>query len=111
MKVPPGVASDDPIRQPPKVSVHDHLDGGLRPQAMIELADRIGHTPPADVAEALHRSFSDSADCGWLARYLEVSSHTLATMQDRVGLRIVAKEWVLVEVADGVFYAVTRWAP
>src|SRR5699024_760444 len=111
MAVPARVASDDPILQLPKVSLHDHLDGGLRPETMIELADRIGHTLPADDAESLRRWFSESANSGDLVRYLETFSHTVALMQDREGLRRVAKEWVLDQVADGVFYAETRWAP
>src|SRR5690625_1084211 len=92
MNVPAGVASDDPILQLPKVSLHDHLDGGLRPETMIELADRIGHTLPADDAESLRRWFSESANSGDLVRYLETFSHTVALMQDREGLRRVAKE-------------------
>jgi adenosine deaminase len=111
MNVPAGVASDDPILQLPKVSLHDHLDGGLRPSTMIELAERIGHTLPADDAESLGKWFSESANSGDLVRYLETFTHTVALMQDREGLRRVAKEWVLDQVADGVFYAEARWAP
>jgi adenosine deaminase len=111
MNVPAGVASDDPILQLPKVSLHDHLDGGLRPSTMIELADRIGHTLPAADAESLGKWFSESANSGDLVRYLETFSHTVALMQDREGLHRVAKEWVLDQVADGVFYAEARWAP
>jgi adenosine deaminase len=111
MNVPAGVASDDSILQLPKVSLHDHLDGGLRPSTMIELAERIGHTLPADDAESLGKWFSESANSGDLVRYLETFTHTVALMQDREGLRRVAKEWVLDQVADGVFYAEARWAP
>lgn len=111
MNVPAGVASDDPILQLPKVSLHDHLDGGLRPSTMIELAERIGHTLPADDAESLGKWFSESANSGDLVRYLETFTHTVALMQDREGLRRVAEEWVLDQVADGVFYAEARWAP
>ena len=111
MNVPAGVASDDPILQLPKVSLHDHLDGGLRPSTMIELADSIGHTLPASDAESLRRWFSESANSGDLVRYLETFSHTVAVMQSEDNLRRVAKEWVLDQVADGVFYAEARWAP
>src|SRR5699024_2418514 len=111
MNVPAGVASDDPILQLPKVSLHDHLDGGLRPDTMIARPDRTRHTRPADDAESLRRWCSESAHAGDLVRYLESFSHTVALMQDREGLRRVAKEWVLDQVADGVFYAETRWAP
>ncbi|MGC2942264.1 MULTISPECIES: adenosine deaminase [Brevibacterium] len=111
MNVPAGVASDDPILQLPKVSLHDHLDGGLRPSTMIELADQIGHTLPAADAESLGRWFAESANSGDLVRYLETFSHTVAVMQTEDNLRRVAKEWVLDQVADGVFYAEARWAP
>lgn len=111
MNVPAGVASDDPILQLPKVSLHDHLDGGLRPSTMLELADSIGHTLPASDAEVLRRWFSESANSGDLVRYLETFSHTVAVMQSEDNLRRVAKEWVLDQVADGVFYAEARWAP
>ncbi|MGO2863073.1 MAG: adenosine deaminase family protein, partial [Brevibacterium sp.] len=111
MNTPAGVASDDPILQLPKVSLHDHLDGGLRPATMIELAEQIGHELPAGDAESLGRWFSESANSGDLVRYLETFSHTVALMQTREGLARVAKEWVLDQVADGVFYAEARWAP
>jgi len=111
MNVTAGVASDDPILQLPKVSLHDHLDGGLRPSTMLELADSIGHTLPASDAESLRRWFSESANSGDLVRYLETFSHTVAVMQSEDNLRRVAKEWVLDQVADGVFYAEARWAP
>ncbi|WP_209371349.1 adenosine deaminase [Brevibacterium renqingii] len=111
MNVPAGVASDDPILQLPKVSLHDHLDGGLRPETMIELAEQSGHELPAGDPESLRAWFSESANSGDLVRYLETFSHTVALMQSREGLQRVAKEWVLDQVADGVFYAEARWAP
>jgi adenosine deaminase len=55
----------------PKVSLHDHLDGGLRPQTIIELAADIGHELPAEGADDLGRWFSESADSGALVPYLE----------------------------------------
>lgn len=111
MITPAGVASDDPILQLPKVSLHDHLDGGLRPATMIELAEQIGQELPAGDAESLGRWFAESANSGDLVRYLQTFSHTVALMQTREGLSRVAKEWVLDQVADGVFYAEARWAP
>ncbi|MDN5735901.1 MAG: adenosine deaminase, partial [Brevibacterium aurantiacum] len=108
---PAGVAEDDPILQLPKVSLHDHLDGGLRPATLIELAASIGHELPATEPEALAQWYYDSASSGDLVRYLETFSHTVAVMQSREGLMRVAKEWVLDQVADGVFYAEARWAP
>ncbi len=99
----------------PKVLLHDHLDGGLRPQTIIELADEIGYTglPSAATAgaEALGDWFREAADSGSLVRYLETFDHTVAVMQTEAGLHRVAKECVLDLAADGVVYAESRFAP
>jgi len=95
----------------PKVSLHDHLDGGLRPQTIIDLAAEIGHELPATDAAALARWFEESADSGSLVRYLETFDHTVAVMQTKHGLSRVAREFVLDLHADGVIYGELRWAP
>jgi adenosine deaminase len=106
------VASDERIRRAPKALLHDHLDGGVRPQTIVEIADEIGYAaPPAPDAESLGAWFRDSADSGSLVRYLETFDHTLAVMQTAEGLRRVARESVLDLAADGVVYAESRYAP
>ncbi|MFF3062976.1 adenosine deaminase [Oerskovia sp. NPDC057915] len=95
----------------PKVVLHDHLDGGLRPRTIIELAAEIGHDLPATDADALGAWFVESADSGSLVRYLETFDHTIAVMQTREALVRVARESVLDLAADGVVYAEQRWAP
>jgi adenosine deaminase len=95
----------------PKVSLHDHLDGGLRPQTIIELAADIGYPLPADNADDLGQWFAESANSGSLERYLETFDHTIAVMQTAPNLRRVAKEFVEDLAADGVIYGETRWAP
>jgi adenosine deaminase len=99
------------IASAPKVSLHDHLDGGLRPATVLELADAVGHPLPADDAGSLGRWFVESADSGSLVRYLETFDHTIAVMQTVEGLRRVGREWVLDQAADGVVYAEARYAP
>lgn len=99
------------IRLAPKVLLHDHLDGGLRPQTIIELADGIGHRLPAGDAERLRRWFVTAADSGSLERYLETFAHTVAVMQTGPALRRVAAECALDLAADGVVYAEVRFAP
>jgi len=99
------------IRSLPKVSLHDHLDGGLRPETIIELANQIGHKLPADNAKDLHNWFLDSCDSGSLVQYLETFVHTTAVMQTKEGLIRVAKEFALDLAADGVIYGEIRWAP
>lgn len=95
----------------PKVSLHDHLDGALRPQTIVELAAEVGRPLPAGNADDLGRSFAEAADSGSLERYLETFDHTIAVMQTAANLRRVAAEYVADLAADGVIYGETRWAP
>lgn len=99
------------IRALPKISLHDHLDGGLRPQTIVELADAVGHRLPATEAESLGAWFAESANSGSLVRYLETFEHTVGVMQTRAGLERVAYEAVLDLADDGVIYGELRWAP
>ncbi|MGV9824464.1 MULTISPECIES: adenosine deaminase [unclassified Gordonia (in: high G+C Gram-positive bacteria)] len=96
----------------PKVLLHDHLDGGLRPSTVLELAHETGYEGlPADDADALARWFRDAADSGSLERYLETFAHTVAVMQTVPALERVARECVEDLAADGVVYAEVRYAP
>jgi adenosine deaminase len=95
----------------PKVSLHDHLDGGLRPQTIIELAADIGHRLPADNSDDLGRWFAESANQASLVRYLETFDQTIAVTQTAQSLRRVAAEFVEDLAADGVVYGEVRWAP
>jgi adenosine deaminase len=100
------------IHRAPKALLHDHLDGGLRPQTILEIADEIGYAAlPASDAEGLGAWFRESADSGSLERYLETFDHTIAVMQTADGLRRVARECVLDLALDGVVYAESRYAP
>ena len=100
------------IRRAPKVLLHDHLDGGLRPRTVLELADRAGYRglPSADPDE-LARWFRQAADSGSLERYLETFGHTLAVMQQPDAIARVARECAVDLAADGVVYAEVRMAP
>ena len=92
--------------------LHDHLDGGLRPQTIIDLAEQIGYGAlPATEAGKLGQWFRDSADSGSLERYLETFAHTVGVMQTAEGLRRVAREATEDFADDGVVYAEIRWAP
>jgi len=105
------VSADDVLRAP-KVLLHDHLDGGLRPQSIIELAADVGYDAlPETEAAALGTWFRESADSGSLPRYLETFGHTLAVMQTREGLFRVASECAQDLASDGVVYAESRYAP
>ncbi|RRD51449.1 adenosine deaminase [Arachnia propionica] len=101
----------DELRSLPKVALHDHLDGGLRPQTVIDHCAENGHELPTTDPEALGRWFFEAADSGSLVRYLEGFAHTCAAMQTREQLVRVAREFVLDQAADGVVHAEARWAP
>ena len=101
----------DELPSLPKVVLHDHLDGGLRPATIIELAAQVGHTLPTTDEKELQQWFVDAANSGSLERYLETFDHTIAVMQTADALTRVAREAVLDLAADGVIYAESRWAP
>ncbi len=104
------IAHSDIVKAP-KALLHDHLDGGLRPATILELADAVGHQLPAGDPAALGDWFVAAADSGSLERYLETFAHTVAVMQTEEGLHRVAKECALDLAADGVVYAEVRYAP
>ncbi|WP_405063310.1 adenosine deaminase [Kribbella sp. NBC_01505] len=95
----------------PKVLLHDHLDGGLRPATVVELAKEVGHKVPREDAGELGAWFVESADSGSLERYLETFDHTVAVMQTAEAISRVASECVQDLAADGVVYAEVRYAP
>jgi len=102
----------DLIARAPKVLLHDHLDGGLRPATVIELAADSGYGElPASEPEALASWFADAAYSNSLERYLETFKHTVGVMQTEAALRRVARECAIDLAADGVVYAEVRYAP
>jgi len=100
------------IRSLPKVLLHDHLDGGLRPQTAIELARDQHYTalPTSDAGE-LAEWFHRGAQRGSLPMYLEGFAHTCGVMQTADALERVAFEMIEDMHADGVVYVETRFAP
>jgi adenosine deaminase len=100
------------IRRAPKVLLHDHLDGGLRPQTVLELAEEAGYRAlPESDPERLGRWFRRAADSGSLVQYLETFAHTVGVMQRPEAIHRVARECALDLAADGVVYAEVRFAP
>ncbi|WP_261164932.1 adenosine deaminase [Microbacterium sp. Marseille-Q6965] len=95
----------------PKVSLHDHLDGGLRPQTLLELGEELRLELPASEPRALADWFVRACTSGSLPEYLRTFDLTLAVMQTRRGLERVAREFVEDLAADGVVYGEVRWAP
>ncbi len=101
----------DLVRSAPKVALHDHLDGGLRPATVLELSARQGRPAPGGTPEEVADWFFRTADSGSLPRYLETFDRTVGLMQTPEALARVAREFVEDMAADRVVYAETRWAP
>ena len=100
------------IRAAPKVLLHDHLDGGLRPQTILDLAAEIGYRDlPGAGAEELTQRLTEGAHRGHLEVYLDAFRHTVAVMQTRDALSRVAAECAEDLAADGAVYAEVRFAP
>jgi adenosine deaminase len=108
----PTALTSETIRTAPKVLLHDHLDGGLRPATVVELAEQTGYRglPSTDAAE-LETWFRAAAASGTLERYLEPFAHTVGVMQTPAALHRVAAECAEDLAADGVVYAEVRFAP
>src|SRR5437867_3265219 len=100
------------IRSIPKVLLHDHLDGGLRPQTIIELARDMKYSklPTHDPGE-LSEWFQRGAKRGSLPLYLEGFAHTCAVMQGEESLDRIAYEMMEDMYDDGVVYVETRFSP
>jgi adenosine deaminase len=100
------------VRDVPKVLLHDHLDGGLRPRTVIELAEETGYAdlPTTDPVE-LTRQLTAGANRGHLNLYLDAFRHTVGVMQTAGALRRVARECAEDLAADGIVYAEVRFAP
>ncbi len=104
--------TSDQIKRVPKALLHDHLDGGLRPETIIEIAQQIGYKKlPTDDPKKLADWFEESCNSHSLVRYLETFSHTIAVIQSKEAIIRVSRECAIDLARDGVVYAEVRGAP
>lgn len=99
------------LRKLPKVSLHDHLDGGLRPQTIIDHLGDVGHEIPSRDVDVLTDWFHETANSGSLVEYLQTFDYTVAAMREYDHIVRVAREAVEDLAAEGVVYAELRYAP
>src|SRR6185436_16447057 len=100
------------VRKAPKVALHEHLDGSLRPRTILDLADRIGYADlPSREEKPLADWFAAGAARGSLPQYLEGFRHTIALLQTAESLERVAYEYAEDLAKDGVVYGEVRFAP
>ncbi|WP_411845904.1 adenosine deaminase [Roseibacillus persicicus] len=100
------------FRRLPKVLLHEHLDGGVRPQTVIDLSKEVGYQGlPTEDAGELAQWFHRGAQRGNLVEYLEGFAHTIAVMQTKEGLERVAYEYIEDMARDGVIHTEVRFAP
>jgi len=107
----PGPITRDVLQAAPKVLLHDHLDGGLRPTTVVELAKASGYELPTSDPDELATWMVRGASRLDLTLYLETFAHTVGVMQDRDALYRVAAECAEDLAADGIVYAEVRFAP
>ena len=103
--------SNDAVRNAPKVLLHDHLDGGLRPSTVVDLAADVGYQLPTSDADELATWMVRGASRLDLTLYLETFAHTVGVMQTHDALYRVAAECAEDLAADGIVYAEVRFAP
>ena len=100
------------IREAPKILLHDHLDGGLRPSTIIELAKKAGNKKlPTYNEHELSNWMIETANRNDLKLYLEAFTHTISAMQTKEAIYRVAAECAEDIAEDGVIYAEIRFAP
>jgi len=100
------------IKSVPKVLLHDHLDGGLRPQTIIELADDLKYKKlPTRDKDALAKWFQVVENKESFAEFHWGFEHTTSILQTKEGLERVAYEMLEDMKSDGVIYVETRFAP
>lgn len=105
------MVTDEMIKRIPKVELHDHLDGGVRPQTIVELADTYGISLPAKDAASLAEWFHRGADRQNLSLYLEGFSVTTSVMQTKEALERIAYETIRDRGEDNNVYVEIRFAP
>src|SRR5438067_10669865 len=104
--------SNDVLRRVPKVLLHDHLDGGLRPRTIVELAKETGYANlPTTNVDELAQWFRTNANRGILPLYLQGFEHTSGVMQTEEALERTAYEMLEDMKPDGVVYVEPRFAP
>jgi adenosine deaminase len=109
--MPKQIPSRDLILQLPKTDLHCHLDGSLRVETMIDLAQSKGITLPSMDVEGLKQHVVIPDDCENLEQYLKAFDITLSVLQDFDSLRRVSYELAEDAAKENVKYLEVRFCP
>ncbi|PCJ54853.1 MAG: adenosine deaminase [Planctomycetota bacterium] len=102
--------TDALIRELPKTDLHLHLDGSLRPETLLELAEEHGVKLPAKSVKGLYKkvfkeTYTDLMD------YLQGFAYTCAVMRTPAAIERIAYELCEDNFEEGVRYFEMRFAP
>ena len=103
--------TDELLHALPKTDLHCHLDGSLRLQTMLELADQQGVKLPADSVEGLAKAMKIGQRHASLEEYLKGFEITLSVMQTEDALYRTAYELALDAAAENCRLLEVRYAP
>jgi len=106
----PTTYSMDFIREMPKADLHLHLDGSLRPDSLLEMAEKTGVELPADTVEGLkEKVFKERYSS--LGEYLSGFQYSCAVLRNLENMERAAYELAVDNLEEGVNYIEVRFAP
>jgi adenosine deaminase len=103
--------TEELLRALPKTDLHCHLDGSLRLETILSLAEEQGVSLPAETPEALAKAIHRGEVCASLEDYLTAFDVTLAVLQTEEALYRAAHELALDCAAENVRYFEVRYSP
>ncbi|PIE05686.1 MAG: adenosine deaminase, partial [Sorangium cellulosum] len=95
----------------PKTDLHVHLDGSMRIETILDLAELQGVTVPASDAEGLRSALRFGSNYGSLVEYLKTFDVTLSVLQTKESLFRAAYELAEDAAAENVRYMEVRYSP
>lgn len=103
--------SEELLRALPKTDLHCHLDGSMRVQTILELAEQQKVKLPADSVDGLAKAIHMGERCGSLEDYLVAFDVTLSVLQTYESLYRAAYELAVDAAKENVRWLEVRYSP